>query len=151
MQGFGGWLRNGGLMAVCLVAVVSCRKPTEASKSDLEEAGYALTTADWLRAAGRDDVSALKKFVAAGIEADACDESGDTALHAAAAASALKAADFLLKRGLDIDAAGAWQAHAADERGACQTNSGRGLVAAPGGGSARQGCGRIQCLDARRA
>jgi ankyrin repeat protein len=93
-------------MAVCLVAVVSCRKPTEASKSDLEEAGYALTTADWLRAAGRDDVSALKKFVAAGIEADARDESGDTALHAAAAASALKAADFLLKRGLDIDAAG---------------------------------------------
>jgi ankyrin repeat protein len=93
-------------MAVCLVAVVSCRKPNEASKSDLEEAGYALTTADWLRAAGRDDVSALKKFVAAGIEADARDESGDTALHAAAAASALKAADFLLKRGLDIDAAG---------------------------------------------
>jgi ankyrin repeat protein len=93
-------------MAVCLVAVVSCRKPTEASKSDLEEAGYALTTADWLRAAGRDDVSALKKFVAAGIKADARDESGDTALHAAAAASALKAADFLLKRGLDIDAAG---------------------------------------------
>ncbi len=56
-------------MAVCLLAVaaVSCRKPTEASKSDLSEAGYALTTADWLRAAGRDDVSALKKFVAAGI------------------------------------------------------------------------------------
>ncbi len=99
-------MRNGGLMAVCLLAVVSCRKPTEASKSDLSEAGYALTTADWLRAAGRDDVSALKKFVAAGFETGAQDESGDSALHAAATAGALKAAEYLLARGLSIDLAG---------------------------------------------
>jgi ankyrin repeat protein len=93
-------------MAVCLMAVVSCRKPTEASKSDLAEAGYALTTADWLRAAGRDDVSALKKFVASGIEVGALDEAGDSALHVAAAAGALKAAEYLLGRGLAIDLAG---------------------------------------------
>ena len=92
-------------MVVCLLAAVSCRKPTEASKSALEEAGYALTTGDWLRAAGRDDVSALKKFVAAGFDPDAHDESGDSALHAAAAAGALKAAEYLLGRGLAIDLA----------------------------------------------
>jgi len=106
MQGFGGWLCNGGLMTVCLLAAVSCRKPAEASKSDLTEAGYALTTADWLRAAGRDDVSALKKFVASGFDTSVRDEAGDSALHAAAAAGALKAADYLLARGLSIDLAG---------------------------------------------
>jgi ankyrin repeat protein len=93
-------------MAVCLMAAVSCRKPAEASKSDLAEGGYTLTTADWLRAASRDDVTALKKFVAAGFEAGARGETGDSALHAAAAAGALKAADYLLKRGLAIDLAG---------------------------------------------
>ena len=106
MQGFGGWLRSGGLMTVCLLAAVSCRKPAEASKSDLTEAGYSLTTADWLRAAGRDDVSALKKFVAAGFDAATQDEAGDSALHAAASGGALKAADYLLARGLPIDLAG---------------------------------------------
>jgi ankyrin repeat protein len=105
MKGFGGWLRNGGLMTACLLAVVSCRKPAEASKSDLTEAGYALTTADWLRAAGRDDVSALKKFVAAGFDTAAQNEAGDSALHAAAVGGALKAADYLLTRGLPIDLA----------------------------------------------
>lgn len=106
MQGFGGWLRSGGLITVCLLAAVSCRKPAEASKSDLTEAGYSLTTADWLRAAGRDDVSALKKFVAAGFDAATHDEAGDSALHSAATGGALKAADYLIARGLPIDLAG---------------------------------------------
>jgi ankyrin repeat protein len=106
MQGMAEWLRRGGLVAVCLLAAVSCRKPTEASKSDLEEAGYSLTTADWLRAAERDDLPALKKFVAAGFEVAAHDESGNSALHAAAGAGALKSADYLLKRGLSIDLKG---------------------------------------------
>lgn len=106
MQRFGGWWCKCGLLAFCLLAAASCRKPTEASKSDLEEAGYALTTADLHRAAGRDDVSALKKFVATGFAAGALDASGDSALHVAAAAGALKAAEYLLGRGLSIDAAG---------------------------------------------
>ena len=107
MQGFSGWLQCGVLMAACLLAVVSCRKPAEASKSELSEAGYALTTADLLRAAGRDDVAALTKFVTAGFDVKSRDASGNSALHAAAAAGAQKAADYLLRRGLPIDLEGA--------------------------------------------
>jgi hypothetical protein len=100
-------LRNGLALAVFLVAAVACRKPAEAVKSELGEAGYALTTADWLRASGRDDVSALKKFVAAGFPTDSRAGNGDSALHAAALAGARNAADFLLDRGLPIDLPGA--------------------------------------------
>jgi ankyrin repeat protein len=107
MQGIGGWLRRGGLVAACLLAVVSCRKPADASKSELSDAGYALTTPDLMRAAGRDDVPALKKFAAAGFGLDARDDPGDSALHSAAAGGARNAADFLLRHGLSIDVKGA--------------------------------------------
>ncbi|MDP3850036.1 MAG: ankyrin repeat domain-containing protein [Luteolibacter sp.] len=76
-------------------------------KSDLGEAGYQLTTADWLRANSTDDLPALKKFVAAGFPTDTCDAAGDSALHAAAAAGARNAVDFLLGHGLAIDLPGA--------------------------------------------
>jgi len=107
MQETGRMLLNGLALAVFLMAATACRKPAEAEKSDLGEAGYQLTTADWLRASAHDDVSALKKFVAAGFAADSCDETGDSALHAAATAGARNTADFLLGRGLAIDLAGA--------------------------------------------
>lgn len=99
--------RKALMLAVFLIAVVSCRKPAEAVKSDLSEAGYELTAVDWLRASGRDDVSALKKFVAAGFGIDTRSADGDSALHAAAFAGARKAANFLLDRGLSIDLPGA--------------------------------------------
>jgi ankyrin repeat protein len=95
------------LLAALLAVATGCRKPAEAVKSDLGEAGYELTTADLLRASGRDDVSALKKFVAAGFKIDSRSSDGDSALHAAASAGARKSADFLLERGLSIDLAGA--------------------------------------------
>ncbi len=107
MQGIGGIFRNALLLAVFLMASAACRKPAEAVKSDLGEAGYELTTADLLRASGRDDVSALKKFVAAGFKIDSRSADGDSALHAAASTGARKAADFLLARGLAIDLTGA--------------------------------------------
>lgn len=107
MQGIGGIWRNAIVLAVFLVAAVSCRKPAEAVKSDLGEAGYELTTGDLLRASGRDDVSVLKKFVAAGFKIDSHSVDGDSALHAAAFAGARKAADFLLGHGLSIDLPGA--------------------------------------------
>jgi ankyrin repeat protein len=100
-------MRNGLALALFLIASVACRKPAEAVKSDLGEAGYQLTTADWLRASGRDDVSALKKFVAAGFSTDSRAGNGDSALHAATLSGARNAADFLLDRGLPIDLPGA--------------------------------------------
>ena len=75
-------------------------------KSDLGEAGYQLTTADWFRASRADDTAALKKFIAAGFAIDSRDEVGDSALHAAVAAGAKNAADFLMDRGLAVDLKG---------------------------------------------
>lgn len=76
-------------------------------KSDLGEAGYQLTTADWFRASRGNDASALKKFVAGGFATDTRDETGDSALHAAAFSGARDSADFLLDRGMSVDLRGA--------------------------------------------
>ena len=107
MHGIGRILWSSSVMAVLLLAAPACRKPAEAVKSDLGEAGYQLTAADLLLASSRDDVSALKKFVAANFAIDTLDEHGDSALHAAASAGAQNAADYLLNRGLSIDLTGA--------------------------------------------
>ena len=80
-----------GWAAVALVfalAVGACKKRGEAVKSDLNEAGYQLTTEDWFRANRENDVAVLKKFLAAGFPMDRRNEGGDSALHAAAAAGA---------------------------------------------------------------
>lgn len=95
------------LAAVSLTALPACRRKSETVKSDLQEAGYKLTQEDWFRAAGGNDVEALKKFVAGKFPTDTRNGEGDTALHAAAASGAQEAADFLLNRGLSIDVRGA--------------------------------------------
>ena len=96
-------------VAVTLATVASCRRPSEAVKSDLEQAGYQLTAADWLRAARGNDTPALKKFLATGFAADSLDDAGDSALHAAAAAGAKDSADFLLNHGLAVDLRGSME------------------------------------------
>lgn len=107
MNGLGSsWWR--GMVAVALViSAVSCRKPSEAVKSDLKQAGYQLTTGDWFRASRGNEVSVLKKFVSSGFHLETRDSTGDTALHAAAAAGALESADYLLDLGLAVDTKGA--------------------------------------------
>ena len=107
MHPVGKFLWSGAALAISLAGFFSCRKPADAVKSDLSEAGYQLTTADWFRATRANDLAALKKFVAAGFAPDTRDETGDTALHAAAFAGAKDSADFLLDRGLGIDLRGA--------------------------------------------
>lgn len=93
--------------AICMVAGTACRKPTEAVKSALEDAGYQLEQSGWMRAAGQDDVAALRKFLDAGFDLQARDDAGDSALHAAAAAGAMKSAAWLLDRKLAVDLRGA--------------------------------------------
>lgn len=96
-----------GLAAVFLTALPACRRKSETVKSDLHEAGYQLTAEDWFRAAGGDDVEALKKFVAGKFPTDTRNGAGDTALHATATHGAQEAADFLLNHGLPVDVLGA--------------------------------------------
>jgi len=100
-------MAGGMASAVALALLVSCRKPSEAVKSDLGAAGYQLIAADWLRASRANDAPALKKFVASGFSVGTLDEAGDSALHAAAAAGAMDSADFLLDHGLAVDLRGA--------------------------------------------
>jgi ankyrin repeat protein len=90
-----------------LALLPSCKKRGETVKSDLGEAGYQLTTEDWFRASRANDVPALKKFISGKFAADTRNAEGDSALHAAAAAGARDAADFLLNRGLAVDVRGA--------------------------------------------
>jgi ankyrin repeat protein len=90
-----------------LALLPSCKKRGETVKSDLGEAGYQLTTEDWFRASRENDVPALKKFISGKFAVDSRNAEGDSALHAAAAAGAQGAADFLLNRGLAVDLRGA--------------------------------------------
>ena len=90
-----------------LALLASCKKRSETVRSDLGEAGYKLTTEDWFRASRANDVPALKKFISGKFLADTRNAEGDSALHAAAAAGALGAADFLLNQGLAVDLRGA--------------------------------------------
>ncbi len=107
MHGHGWFSWRGALIAVALAGLPACRKPADAVKSDLEEAGFKLTAEDWFKAARNNETTALGKFLAAGFPLDTKDAAGDAALHAAAAAGARDAADFLLDRGLQTDLRGA--------------------------------------------
>jgi ankyrin repeat protein len=100
-------MRGTAVLLMAFTVLPSCRKPKDAVKSDLVEAGYQLTAPDLLRAAAHNDVPALKKFVSGGFAMDSTDPAGDSALHAAAAAGARDSADFLLTRGLSLDRPGA--------------------------------------------
>ncbi len=91
---------------ISLTALPACKKRGEAVKSDLSEAGYQMTVDDWLRASRGNDVAALKKFLSAKFPADSRNAEGDSGLHAAAAAGAEGAADFLLNQKLPVDLRG---------------------------------------------
>lgn len=97
------------LLAAAAVAAVApaCKRPAEAAKDALGEAGYQHTPEDWLRATREDNVAVMKRFLAAGFAADTRDANGDSALHTAAGAGAQKAAEFLLNKGLPVDQRGA--------------------------------------------
>ncbi|MCP5531718.1 MAG: ankyrin repeat domain-containing protein [Akkermansiaceae bacterium] len=92
---------------VCIMTSTGCRKPVEAKRSELEEAGFSWTTEDWFRAARADNLQVLNQFLASGFTADSRDDTGDTALHAAAEAGAESVADQLLDSGLPPDLPGA--------------------------------------------
>lgn len=101
-------LRNWCVVGVVgLAAVPACRKPSDAGKVELGDAGYQLTQADWFRAVGENNVSVMRRFLEVGMEWDSPDEAGDLALHTAARAGAQEAAGFLLDNGMVVNAVGA--------------------------------------------
>ncbi len=92
---------------ISMTAITSCKRKADVVKSDLGDAGYALTSEDWFRASRENHVSALKTFMDGKFSADTRDAAGDSALHVAAASGAKNAAEFLLNHGLAVDLTGA--------------------------------------------
>jgi len=92
------------LVVVLVPLISSCKKaPGEGQRRTVEDAGYAMTAADFLRAAESDDIKAMEAMISAGMGVETVDGEGRTALHAAAGAGSAKVAAFLLDHGLGID------------------------------------------------
>jgi uncharacterized protein len=82
-------------------------QPTpEAAKRFLKLRGYNFDDKSFLSAANAGDELAVNGFIAAGINPNAKDENGDTALTAAAARGDLKIVNALLRGGADVNAKG---------------------------------------------
>ena len=98
------------LAAVCLLSACAERESYEASpeaaKRFLKLRGYDFDEASFFRAAAASDVIAINGFISAGINPNARDGNGDTALTAAAARGDLQIVNVLLKAGADANAKG---------------------------------------------
>ena len=93
------------LLLAC--ALPGCKSREEASSNNLSDAGYQLTAADWFRAAADDNPVALELFLKGGMEIATKTAEGNSALHLAAAAGAMKSGKFLLDHKVSIDEPGA--------------------------------------------
>lgn len=89
-----------------VAAVPACRDRKTTLSTDLQDAGFQMTDADWFRACQENNVEVMKRFLSGGFSKDARDGNGNTALHVAAAAGAENAAKFLLDRGMPVDVRG---------------------------------------------
>jgi len=105
------WLLSRPRLAAAVLGapllLAACKDRGERLEADLGDAGYTLTAEGWFRAAAADDVAAMERFLGSGFSLDTRDDTGDAALHLAAAAGARDTAAFLLRRGMAIDLRGA--------------------------------------------
>ena len=102
---------------VCLTAVVVClllsacagsadRPTPDAARRFLKLRGYDFNEEGFFKAAENGDAMAVDGFVSAGINVNAKDQNGDTALTATAARGDAKIVDLLLRGGADVNAKG---------------------------------------------
>ena len=92
---------------VLTVALMGCKKKSEAAEKEIREAGYEMTAEGWFGAIRANDVSVLKKMVDGGFNEKTKDADGNNGLHIAAAEGNREVAEFLLNRGFSIDEPGA--------------------------------------------
>jgi ankyrin repeat protein len=102
------------LIVGILLGLCACAEPEpgsdqptpEAARRFLKLRGYNIDDETFLSAAKAGDEMAVNGFIAAGINPNAKDENGDTALTAAAARGDLQIARALLRDGADVNAVG---------------------------------------------
>lgn len=90
------------LPMICLIALPGCGDRQAASLDELADEGYALSVAEFHRAASTGDMAALERFQKAGVRLDIRDREGETALHHAAAAGKEDAVDWLIAQGCNV-------------------------------------------------
>lgn len=94
---------------LCLVGCVfiaGCSRSKDEVIQDLQRLNLKFTTEDYVRSAGLGDMKALNLFLDAGIDPNALNSEGITALIAAAAHGRIAAVKFLLDHNADPNAAG---------------------------------------------
>lgn len=90
-----------------LFGLAGCRKKSESTAEEVQEAGYEMTAAGWFGAIADNDVAVMKKMVKGGFDEKVLDAEGNGALHAAVAAGSEEVGEYLLNRGFSVDEAGA--------------------------------------------
>ena len=97
----------GLLCCLCACAEPGSEEPTpEAAKRFLKLRGYNFDGQSFIAAVKAGDELAVNGFISAGIDLNAKDENGDTALTAAEARSDLNIVNALLHGGSDVNAKG---------------------------------------------
>ncbi|MBW0001505.1 MAG: ankyrin repeat domain-containing protein [Verrucomicrobia bacterium] len=102
-------MTNRWTAVLCLVGCVliaGCSRSKNEVIQDLQRLNLKFTTEDYVRSAGLGDMKALGLFLEAGIDPNALNSDGITALIAAAAHGRMAAVKFLLDHNADPNAAG---------------------------------------------
>lgn len=97
----------GVVLAVGVIGLSSCGRNSQAEEDEanLKLVGYDMDQVGFFKAAGNDDLQALKIFKERGFDFNQRDIKGRTAVYVAAEEGAVRAISFLAKHGADIEAA----------------------------------------------
>ncbi|MGJ8643215.1 MAG: ankyrin repeat domain-containing protein [Luteolibacter sp.] len=90
-----------------LFGLAGCRKKSESTVQEVQEAGYDMTARGWFSAIADNDVAVMRKMVKGGFDEKVLDAEGNGALHAAVAAGSQEVGEYLLNRGFSVNEAGA--------------------------------------------
>lgn len=88
-------------LAAASLFLVGCSDPQKQARKGIEAKGYEVSVDDLLVAAASGDVESLEMFLSAGLDIDAADAAGNTALIKAAGSGHLPAVERILGLGAD--------------------------------------------------
>lgn len=89
------------IVLLAALGLVGCSSPEKQAQKALEEKGYTASARDLVQAAAAGDIESLPHFVQAGLDIDATDANGNTALIKAATAGQRDTVERILGMGAD--------------------------------------------------